>query len=605
MDLLLDFTERCLQLLPVLLHQPSPALALPLCSVVQTAAADIEAQVTAASGNISNVMPHPHRCHALLDAVMRVLWESRKHYEARVQLYNTIMSYFKMCQGPAMLQLPAAALEVLMETGVPSLDQVEALQDTLEQGNLTVLGSHMRVLDLVLEDSVSSVPHLSTIALSCLAALVAADPTMTIAEDIYASGLPARLLQGMKDQMQTALTESPPVGQVMMLVAEAQLTLLVTLAVAGGPSQRQHSVQRLFSLQALTHLTSIPALDVQPEEPGFGSLSWETSFRHRLHLLLTPTLRLVLALVTGLPDSPFVRQQAAGFIEAHSRTLVRIMHDVASPGVRGWEPSEMELQQGLLAAQLLTELGGHQGLGTSAPQLQEAMLRAAARFLCGDVSSQSPVVAKVLAAKKAGRMDAQLQGMYLKVLSLRCALCAYLQQRIKQGLSLGASRYSQLTMMAAPPAMDMAPTLAALRDSLLQAALEDLPYALEARNTSLNTLQQLAPSAAARQLFGHSTASSLAASGGIASLASSMSGQEGAVAKLFFLVEMLLATIYMQLRRGGEQTASHADMDQMFRVLEPALVHLVQQASQESGHGHRQQRLQLLLRRTKECLGPE
>lgn len=56
--------------------------------------------------------------------------------------------------------------------------------------------------------------------------------------------------------------------------------------------------------------------------------------RKRLHHLLTPLLRLVLAVVTALPNSAAVREQAQTLVQDHTRTLARILHDAASPGIR-------------------------------------------------------------------------------------------------------------------------------------------------------------------------------------------------------------------------------------------------------------------------------
>jgi hypothetical protein len=65
----------------------------------------------------------------------------------------------------------------------------------------------------------------------------------------------------------------------------------------------------------------------------FGSAG-AASLRQRLHQLLTPLLRLVLAVVTALPSSGAVREQALAFVDSHARTLTRILHDAASPGIR-------------------------------------------------------------------------------------------------------------------------------------------------------------------------------------------------------------------------------------------------------------------------------
>ena len=193
--------------------------------------------------------------------------------------------------------------------------------------------------------------------------------------------------------------QPPPSGQALLLVAEAQLTLLLRLAMAGPPLHRAASAQRLLSLHALPRLAQCRALGLQPEEPGFAQytgvrgagggvagcawgvgsgVGWgvrgrgsaassasrhhphartsptpappsphsppphprsrspagQSSLRARLHLVVPPLLRLVLAVATALPTSATAREQAAAFVDTHARALVRVMHDAASPGVR-------------------------------------------------------------------------------------------------------------------------------------------------------------------------------------------------------------------------------------------------------------------------------
>lgn len=62
-----------------------------------------------------------------------------------------------------------------------------------------------------------------------------------------------------------------------MLVVEGQLTLLLRLALTGPPAQRAAAAQRLFALHALPRLSQCRALDLQPEEPGFGQYSGEAA----------------------------------------------------------------------------------------------------------------------------------------------------------------------------------------------------------------------------------------------------------------------------------------------------------------------------------------
>lgn len=51
-----------------------------------------------------------------------------------------------------------------------------------------------------------------------------------------------------------------------------------------------------------------------------------------------------------------MRQAAGGFVEAHERTLERILSEAASPGSKGWHPEEQELEAAALVLQLMARL---------------------------------------------------------------------------------------------------------------------------------------------------------------------------------------------------------------------------------------------------------
>lgn len=87
-----------------------------------------------------------------------------------------------------------------------------------------------------------------------------------------------------------------------------------------------------------------------PHQPPAGS----ASLRARLHHLVTPLLRVVLALLAALPSGAAAREQALAFVGDHSRTLLRVLHDAASPGVRcvgvnaneGWGACDVSSDKG-------------------------------------------------------------------------------------------------------------------------------------------------------------------------------------------------------------------------------------------------------------------
>jgi hypothetical protein len=145
----------------------------------------------------------------------------------------------------------------------------------LEEGNAALLHEAAPLLDLLAADALSAHPAQATSALTALCTVLAADPTGGSADELYRTSLPARILSDLQEGPHRALTQPPPRGQALLLVAEAQLTLLLRLALAGPASQRSASAQKLFGLHALAKLSQCRAIDLQPEEPGFGQYSGE------------------------------------------------------------------------------------------------------------------------------------------------------------------------------------------------------------------------------------------------------------------------------------------------------------------------------------------
>jgi Nuclear pore complex scaffold, nucleoporins 186/192/205 len=436
-DAVLAAAEHSLQATSLLLEGPAAGLAPPLCSATEALFARLQDQaLTAATLDPLSGLPLPSRLHNLFAALLTIAWEGRGQERVRLSLYNALMSYVAMCRGPALLQAPPAVISALLEgvrgshggSNVHSssahgrggvLEHLDSIHLQLEEGNVAVLHSNIRLLQVLSQDAVSPNPALSTAALTSLAALIASDPTTALSDELHRITLPARLLQDLQDQPPEALIQPPPAGQAATLVMEAKLCLLLRLSLSGPPAHRAASAQKIYSLQALPRLAACRSLDLQPEEPGFGgsgnigipigggittSNTTSNSLRQRLHQIVTPSLRLVLALATALPHSVAVREQTAAFVESHARAIARILRDASSSGVRGWEPSDAKLEEATLAVQLMSELAPYKGLVSPqvGPALQEAAYRAASRFLTSNAKSQSPPVVRVSAAKDAG-----------------------------------------------------------------------------------------------------------------------------------------------------------------------------------------------------------
>eukprot|EP00887_Chlorella_sp_A99_P002898 scaffold6.g2898.t1 len=650
-ELALEAAEEVLRVLGGLVAGDRAGLAALLCEALAALMARLQEQVSAAAtADPLGGVPLPARCHALLRALLAALWGGRRLEAVRLPLYSALSSYLAMCRGPALLRAPPSVVEALLQ-GLPgaaaaptgAAQQLDQLQRQLEDGNAALLQAAPQLVDLLAGDATSSEPATAARALSALCTLLGADPGGAVVDEVYRTALPGRLLQELAEGPYAALTQPPPRGQALLLVIEAQLTLLLRLALAGPPAARAASAQRLFSLQALPRLTQCRALDLQPEEPGFAQLSGAASLRARLHALFTPALRLALSIASALPASGPVREQAGAFVDAHTRALVRVLYDAASPGVRGWEPGDAELEEATLAVQLLSELAGQRPPLAIAPQLQEAAYRLSARFLCLSAKSQSPVVARLHAARDAGRLSARDERTYSKVLGLRCALAHHLHE-----LTAGEAPAALLRCATGPGGVDapgLVPTLFLLKDALVEAVLEDLPEVLGELPALEDALRAGEPAAAAElaqvQGPGSPGGAPPGPAGARAAVTRATAARTRQLARLLYLVEHLLAIVFNHLRLclpppalgGGAAAAanggallvtpggggggagqltpgalgSERDLEQLRRLLEPVVIQL-ERLGAASGAGASLLRradgssLALLVRRTKEYL---
>ncbi|KAJ9507991.1 hypothetical protein QJQ45_021325, partial [Haematococcus lacustris] len=235
---------------------------------------------------------------------------------------------------------------------------------------------------------------------------------------------------------------------------QAQLSLLLVMAQSGsGPKARQLAAQSLYSLQPLQYLTGCQGLDLEPEDPSAlmtaaGTALQRDSLRSRLQRLLPCALRLVLALMTALPESSSVRQDARLFVGAHYRALDRLLREAASSGTSSWAPGPAELEQAELATCLLLrlvpvwdELGPAQAEG-----LRHGLYRLAATFCCQDSRGSSPIVRSLHIAAPPGSTSGSnriaLIARASRVASLRVALARYLRNTVAHVLSSSSSATS-------------------------------------------------------------------------------------------------------------------------------------------------------------------
>ncbi|KAL4853554.1 Nuclear pore complex protein NUP205 [Chlorella vulgaris] len=518
-DLVLQMAEECLRVLAELTAGSGIGLAPALCEAVQALLARLQEQVAAATtADPLAGMPLPARCHGLLQLLLEVTWQGRNLDAVRLPMYSSLASYLTLCRGPSLLRAPPPVVEALLQ-GMPgsgsAASQLDALQSQLEEGNAVLLHEAAPVLELLSADALSADPAQAAAALTALCAVLAADPSTGAADELYRATLPSRLLSDLQETPHRALTQPPPRGQALMLVVEAQLTLMLRLALAGPPSARSASAQRLFGLHVLAKLSKCRALDLQPEEPGFGQFGGLAGLRKRLHHLLTPLLRLVLAVVTALPNSAAVREQAQTLVQDHTRTLAR----------------DAELEEATLVVQLLAELAqARHTAPSSSAQLQEAAYRLSARFLC----------------------------LSNKVLSLRCALSHYLLQLATDPRQPVVFRVSPPSLGGAGVGMEVAglmPTLFLIKDAMLQAVVYDMPEVLEEEPQLLEALRSGGGDGGIRSselaLASPNGGTASAAPGAARSLLARAASAAGTqLNKLLYLSEHLMAVLYTQLRHS-------------------------------------------------------
>lgn len=618
-DLCMTVCEESLAGIMVLLTGPGAPLASPLGQSLQTLTIRLQEQVAeAATADPLAGLPLPSRCHALLEGLLTAMWEGRAQESVRLSLYHALCSYFVLCRGPSLLQAPPSVVSTLFQhTG--GAEQLDAVQLSLEEGNVAVLHVHTRILPALMSDALSPNPTMAVAALVTLSALLAADPSAVLCEEIHEASLPSRVLADISDTPPSALVAPAPAGQAIATVLEAKLGLLLRLALAGPPSHRTAAVQRLFVGQTISRLRDAKIFDVQLEEPGLGvGLLSTQPVRHRLHALLCPVLRLVLVTLTTLSHSSAVKEQVGGFVGAHARTLSRVLRDAAYPGLAGWAPSDAELEQASLVAELLAELGANVPRD-AAPVFAEAGLRACCHFLAPSARSPSLLVVRLEAKREAGPLPREDQLTYGLLLEVRCALVAYLRALTQAGLV----RLSCAPTLDAEGDLSLSshPSLCLLKDALVQAAVRDLPVAVENTSTIMRALRSGDPRAVEdavrhRDVFlaAGPPKGQLHPAEARAILVRAATARETEISRLLLLIEQLLALIYCHVRTGGtclqlggdgvnkplgHPVGSQKDWDQLRRLLEPAIAALERMLGEGVLPVDRVS-FELVLRRTKE-----
>ena len=162
-----------------------------------------------------------HVCHDVFQKLLSLTWESRTAPPLRAPLYVALLQYLTLCRPPALARLPPAALRAAVDGGaradVPG-GVAALLDDTqrrLEAGNAGLLLAGARLVEVVGRDAVhadNGAAVRGVLALQLLGEMVAAEASGTLADALYGSGLPVRLLQDLADAPKAALLQVPRSG---------------------------------------------------------------------------------------------------------------------------------------------------------------------------------------------------------------------------------------------------------------------------------------------------------------------------------------------------------------------------------------------------------
>lgn len=308
----------------------------------------------------------PVRCVALLRLLLDCLLGASSHKGLRAELYVLLLQYLTFCRGSKLGDCPPLVLASLLAGAGPgtSAAQLDALQQQLEESNGKLLRPVAGELVVVMLGDVLTPPErggtAQAVALHLLSALVSADPASTaLADALHRNDVPRGLLRSVAEHAPHILLQPAHKAQAALLVLEAQLCLLLSLAAAGGPAARKGSTKAVADAGALSFLKACKALDYTPEQPSSQQrLKKSGALRYRLVHLVCPVLRLVLALLAGAPGSSGLAEQAAQFTAAHMDLLARLLQEAAAPATPAWSPGDEELEQAALAVSLLAALPG-------------------------------------------------------------------------------------------------------------------------------------------------------------------------------------------------------------------------------------------------------
>ena len=268
---------------------------------------------------------------SLLDSHFNIITMSGGNEGLRVPVYNLLCIYLDICHKNAGLSMK------------------------VNEESIGVVYKNLKVLELLIGDCMSSNHMLATSALMALSSLVAYDPASTIADKVFSSPLPSRVLQEISEGATSVSTS----GRTAFVLLRARIDLLLELALSGR-GRSKAAVQRLVSLQCISRLNASRVLRVEAERTRFASSMLQNNGldRQHLHQVVGPSLRLLFTIAGTLSESNVVLDQTYDFVKTHKQLIDRVLKEAgnSNPAALGWMPGRLELEEANLVVQLCTLL---------------------------------------------------------------------------------------------------------------------------------------------------------------------------------------------------------------------------------------------------------
>ncbi len=471
----------------------------------------------------------------LLEKQLEIIWSARQHDSMRMPLYNTLSIYLDMSRNS------------------------RTLGQNIKEASINILYQGMRSLQPMINDAMSSETAVATNGLMTLTALLSYDPTTGVASAIHSSPLPTKILQDIQDADPRQLVSSIPSSRSLAQLYQSKVDFLLNLTLAGQGQARAVSVQKMVSMQALSKLNSCKIFDLHPEKAGLAATSLVQGVgltRQYLHQFISPSLRVILSILSTLSQSDNVLKQGHQFLNSHIQLADRILKEAGnSSAAIGWDAGRMEIEEANLIVQICTILVI---AGNKVPEIQihmalhESILDLTSRMFLLNSHSRSPFICCIEDYRIGSKSSLEAEKSCKALFELRSSLAAY----IRTWISCEHDHVSFLKQSSA----NINSLLFLLKDALYQASLYDLPHVLQKMDAAIVKKQFVL---------------------------------------LKRLVEHLLASMYIVMNSIRGKIEGDVDIDSLRRLCGPAIANLEQLVDKQQISDNADASFSVLLRKAK------